>query len=51
VSILEEAYETGRECVAGFKKGMKIVFNEFLPKGKEFTATGYQMPSRASKSL
>jgi hypothetical protein len=32
VSILEKAYETGRKCAAGFKKAMKILFDEFLPK-------------------
>jgi hypothetical protein len=32
VNILHKVYETGRKCTAGFKKGMKIVFNEFLPK-------------------
>jgi len=32
VSILDKAYETGRKCAAGFKKAMKIVFDEFLPK-------------------
>lgn len=32
VSILEKVYETGRKYAAGFKKSMKIVFDEFLPK-------------------
>jgi hypothetical protein len=32
VRILEKVYETGRKCAAGFKKAMKIVFDEFLPK-------------------
>jgi Rhodopirellula transposase DDE domain len=32
VSILDKAYETGRKRTAGFKKAMKIVFDEFLPK-------------------
>jgi hypothetical protein len=32
VSILETVYETGRKCAAGFKKTMKIVFDEILPK-------------------
>ena len=32
VSILDKVYETGRKCAAGFKKSMKIVFDEFLPK-------------------
>jgi hypothetical protein len=32
VSILEKVYQTGRKCAAGFKKAMKIVFDEILPK-------------------
>ena len=32
VSILDQVYETGRKYAAGFKKTMKIVFDEFLPK-------------------
>jgi hypothetical protein len=32
VSILEKVYETGLKCAAGFKKTMKIVFDEILPK-------------------
>jgi hypothetical protein len=32
VSILEKAYETGRKYAKGFKKTMKIVFDQFLPK-------------------
>ena len=32
VSILEGVYKTGRKYAAGFKKTMKIVFDEFLPK-------------------
>jgi hypothetical protein len=32
VSILNKVYETGRKCAAGFKKTMKIVFDEVLPK-------------------
>ena len=32
VSILDKVYETGRKYAAGFKKTMKIVFDEFLPK-------------------
>jgi hypothetical protein len=32
VSMLEGVYETGRKYAAGFKKTMKIVFDEFLPK-------------------
>jgi hypothetical protein len=32
VRILEKVYETGRKCAAGFKKTMKIVFDQFLPK-------------------
>ena len=33
VSILDKVYETGRKYAAGFKKTMKIVFDEFLPSG------------------
>jgi hypothetical protein len=32
VSILDKVYETGRKYAAGFKKTMKIVFDEVLPK-------------------
>jgi Rhodopirellula transposase DDE domain len=32
VSIIEKAYETGRQYAKGFKKTMKIVFDKFLPK-------------------
>jgi Rhodopirellula transposase DDE domain len=32
VSILEKVYATGRKCAAGFKKSMKIVFDNVLPK-------------------
>ena len=32
VSILEGIYETGRKYAAGFKEGMKIVFDKVLPK-------------------
>jgi hypothetical protein len=32
VSILEKTYETGRKYTAGFKEGMKIVFDKVLPK-------------------
>jgi hypothetical protein len=32
VSILEKAYATGRTCAQGFKKNMKIVFDEHLPR-------------------
>ena len=32
VSILDKVYETGRKYAAGFKKTMKIVFDNFLPK-------------------
>jgi len=32
VSILEKVYATGRKCAAGFKKSMKIVFDNALPK-------------------
>ena len=32
VSILDKVYETGRKYAEGFKKTMKIVFDNFLPK-------------------
>ncbi len=32
VSILEKVYEIGRKYAAGFKEGMKIVFDKVLPK-------------------
>jgi hypothetical protein len=32
VDILEKVYLTGRKYAAGFKEGMKIVFDEILPK-------------------
>jgi Rhodopirellula transposase DDE domain len=32
VSILDKVYQTGRTYAAGFKKAMKIVFDEILPK-------------------
>ena len=32
VSILEKVYATGRKYAQGFKEGMKIVFDEHLPK-------------------
>ncbi len=32
VSILEKVYATGRKCAAGFKKSLKIVFDNVLPK-------------------
>jgi len=32
VSVLEKVYATGRKCVEGFQKTMKIVFDDFLPK-------------------
>jgi Rhodopirellula transposase DDE domain len=32
VGILTKVYQTGRKCAAGFKKSMKIVFDEILPK-------------------
>ena len=32
VDILERVYQTGRKYAAGFKEGMKIVFDEILPK-------------------
>ena len=32
VEVLEKAYQTGRKYAEGFKEGMKIVFDEFLPR-------------------
>jgi Rhodopirellula transposase DDE domain len=32
VDILEKVYQTGRKYAAGFKEGMKIVFDEILPR-------------------
>jgi hypothetical protein len=32
VDILDKVYQTGRKYAAGFKEGMKIVFDEILPK-------------------
>lgn len=32
VGLLEKVYETGRKYAKGFKKAMKIVFDEMLPK-------------------
>ena len=32
VGLLAKVYATGRKCVAGFKKAMKIVFDQVLPK-------------------
>ncbi|VTS10043.1 Rhodopirellula transposase family protein OS=Oscillatoria nigro-viridis PCC 7112 GN=Osc7112_2341 PE=4 SV=1: DDE_Tnp_ISAZ013 [Gemmata obscuriglobus UQM 2246] len=32
VGRLNKAYATGRKCVTGFKKAMKIVFDPVLPK-------------------
>lgn len=32
VGLLGKVYATGRKCVAGFKKAMKIVFDPVLPK-------------------
>ena len=32
VSILEKVYATGRKCTQGFKKNMKIDFDEHLPR-------------------
>lgn len=32
VSILEKVYATGRKCAQGFKKNMKIAFDEHLPR-------------------
>ena len=36
VDILEEVYKTGRKYAAGFKEGMKIVFDEILPDSTAF---------------
>ena len=32
VSILEKVYATGRKYAQGFKRNMKIIFDEHLPK-------------------
>jgi hypothetical protein len=32
VDILDKLYATGRKCAAGFKKNMKILFDDFLPQ-------------------
>ena len=32
VDVLDKAYATGRKCLAGFKKTMKILFDDVLPK-------------------
>jgi hypothetical protein len=32
VDILDKVYEVGRKCTNGFKKAMKIVFDDILPK-------------------
>jgi hypothetical protein len=32
VEVLEKVYQTGRKYAEGFKKDMKIVFDEYLPK-------------------
>ena len=32
VDVIDKVYETGRACAAGFKKSMKIAFDEFLPQ-------------------
>jgi len=32
VDVIDKVYETGRKCAEGFKKSMKIVFDEFLPQ-------------------
>ncbi len=32
VGLLGKVYETGRKYAAGFKKNMKIVFDQVLPK-------------------
>jgi hypothetical protein len=42
VGVLEKVYQTGRKCLANFKKTMKIVFDGVLPKWN-YTA----LPERA----
>jgi len=32
VHIIDQVYETGRKVIAGFKKNMRIVFDDFLPQ-------------------
>ena len=32
VEVMEKVYQTGRKYAEGFKKEMKIVFDEYLPK-------------------
>ena len=32
VDILDKVYATGRKCAEGFKKNMKILFDDFLPQ-------------------
>jgi DDE family transposase len=32
VEVLEKVYQTGRKYAEGFKEGMKIVFDEYLPR-------------------
>ena len=32
VGLLGKVYATGRKCVAGFKKAMKIAFDPIMPK-------------------
>jgi len=32
VDVIDKVYETGRKCAKGFKKNMKIVFDDLLPK-------------------
>ena len=32
VEVLDKVYQTGRKYAEGFKKEMKIVFDEYLPK-------------------
>ena len=32
VDILDKVYETGRKCAEGFKKTMKLLFDDLLPK-------------------
>jgi hypothetical protein len=32
VDVIDKVYETGRKCAKNFKKNMKIVFDDLLPK-------------------
>ena len=32
VGVLDKVYQTGRKYAEGFKKNMKILFDNFLPK-------------------